>query len=205
MSCSSLLHPLGPWRPTSLCIPLYPSSSTFTEDFDMCLTSLPSIVLLPPERACQQPRWLGGRTPILPALWWPCAHHTLLFLAVSNSCHYEHSPTMHHFNTLWPTHSTLCPLCLLHNPTAFLLVSDIWTAKRSWGNHKTRQICANKNSVSTLSTTKQSFYIAGQLSPLPHRDNSMILYHSTPHLLPLPLPVTLLHTWSGSVLRRESL
>lgn len=44
MACSSLLHPLGPWRAMSLCIPLYPSFSTFTEDFDTCLASLPSIV-----------------------------------------------------------------------------------------------------------------------------------------------------------------
>lgn len=44
MACSSLLHPLGPWRSTSLCIPLYPSFSVLTEDFDMCLASLPSIV-----------------------------------------------------------------------------------------------------------------------------------------------------------------
>lgn len=44
MARSSLLHPLGPWRAMSLCIPLYPSFSTFTEDFDTCLASLPSIV-----------------------------------------------------------------------------------------------------------------------------------------------------------------
>lgn len=84
----------------------------------------------------------------------------------------------------------LYPLCLLHSLTAHLLVSDIWTTKHSWGNHKTTQTRANKNPVSTLSTTKQSFYIAGQLSPLPHRDNSIIFYHFEPRLLLLPHPVT---------------
>jgi hypothetical protein len=119
-----------------------------------------------------------GRARVLQSTALPCEplevkrhSSTLLIGHVSNSHHCGHLPGPHNASPLYPLANILyfCTLCLLHHLTALLLVSDTWTAMSSWGNHKTTQICANKNSVSTLSTTKQSFYILGQLSPLPQR------------------------------------
>lgn len=87
---------------------------------------------LPPGGPCQQLDFLSDRTPSHPTLLQPCTHHTCFLLCPPISRDTTYSWIL--ARILGHIASTpSCFLCLLHNPTVLLFVSDTQTAKSSWG------------------------------------------------------------------------
>lgn len=191
-----LLHPMGSevkytLHPCHCYLPFF----TFTEDFDTHLStpspvtaltfSVPvifSCTLLPPGGPCQQPKLLCDRTPsprsLLMALYPSYLIRTLFF---------SHLPRHYLLMDSSLGTSLQHPLATIVNLVSFFAFSTIQlfflfqTHRRlnaAGENHKTTQICANKNSVSNLSTTKQSFYmpLVSSVSPFPQRQSNNILF-----------------------------
>lgn len=179
---------------------------TFTEDFETHLStpspitaltsSVPvifSCTLLLPGGPCQQPKLLCDRTPSPPSPL-VALYSSYLILTL-----FSHLPR-HYLLMDSSLGTSLQPSCRHIQPSFFAfstiqLFAFLFQTHRRLNaageNHKTTQICANKNSASNLSTTKQSFYMPwSALSPLSHKDNPIFYYLQSPSPSSVPLSLT---------------